>query len=242
MSRLLTCRNVNKLTETQSDKIDNLLKEVADAAQEITPYPHRAGRLLRLARLFLAEHPELLGCDQRSIRAAILRGCQLGLEIGGPSHQAALVAYKRREAGLQPECQLIIEYRGRMELCHRSGILEGFTAEAVYKGDYFEATLGTEPKLEHSPALHSRGELVAAYAVAQFATGGRLFVVVDQETAARAMADSPGSKKANSLWKTRPAAMWCKTALLRLCNRIRQTAVDNRLPGAGPAPEVEGVA
>jgi recombination protein RecT len=127
-----------------------------------------------------------------------------------------------------------------MELCHRGGLLEGFVAEAVCAGDHFEVQQGTDPRLVHRPALQERGELVAAYAVAQFTTGGRLFVVIDRGTAARAMADSPGSSKSSSLWKTRPAAMWCKTALLRLCNRIRQTAIDHRRPGAAPLPEVEG--
>jgi recombination protein RecT len=227
---------------TAAEKIDRLMAGLADAAEEITPPPHQAGRLLRLARMYLAEHPELLGCDRRSLRAAVLRGCQLGLEIGGPSHQAALVAYKRREEGEAPDCQLLIEYRGRMELCHRGGLLEGFTAGAVYEGDHIEFEYGTTPYLTHSPALHSRGALIGAYAVAQFSTGGRLFVVIDQEAAAAAMADSPGSNKPSSLWKKRPAEMWTKTALLRLCNRIRQTAVDHRRPGAGPAPEVEGPA
>lgn len=229
------------MPETAADKIDKLMTDITAAAEEITPPPHQAGRLLRLARMYLAEHPELLGCNQRTLLAAILRGCQLGLEIGGPSHQASLAPYKSRERGAAPTCELLVEYRGKMELSHRSGILEGFIAEAVYEGDYFEATLGTDPKLEHNPALNNRGGLVAAYAVAQFTTGGRLFVVIDQETAARAMADSPGSGKSSSLWRKRPAAMWTKTALLRLCNRIRQTAIDHRQPGAAPVSEVEGV-
>jgi phage RecT family recombinase len=190
--------------------------------------------------MYLAEHPELMACEERSIKSAILRGCQLGLEIGGLSHQAALASYKSGDQGAPRNCQLLIEYRGRMELCHRGGLLEGFTAEAVYSGDHFEVQHGTAPQLHHCPTLDQRGELVAAYAIAQFSTGGRLFVVIDQEAAARAMADSPGGNKATSLWKTRPAAMWVKTALLRLCNRIRQTALDHRRPGAVPLPEVEG--
>lgn len=230
------------MTHRAVDKIGAIISDVAEAAEEITPPPHAAGRLLRLARMFLAERPELLECEGRSLRASILRACQLGLEIGGPSHQAALVAYRSRDRKAPPTCELLIEYRGRMELCHRSGILEGFTAEAVYQGDHFEVQQGTDPQLLHQPALHSRGDLIAAYAMAQFTTGGRLFVVIDQDAAARSMADSPGSDKPGSLWKKRPAAMWTKTALLRLCNRIRQTALDQRKPGAAPAPEIDGVA
>ena len=76
----------------------------------------------------LRKTPKLLECDAASLMGSIGQVAQLGLEVGGLLGHAYLIPYGR-------ECQLVIGYKGLMELARRSGQIKSIEARAVFEGD-----------------------------------------------------------------------------------------------------------
>lgn len=167
-----------------------------------------ADRMARIATTEVRRVPKLLKCDAKSLFGAVIQASQLGLEPGGGLGHAYLVPYGN-------ECQLIIGYRGMIDLARRSGQMVSLTGEAVYAKDRFEYELGLEPKLKHVPSTdEDRGALVYAYAIAHLVGGGVQFVVLPRSQVdgirKRSKASSSGP------WVTDYDAMAIKTAIRRL--------------------------
>jgi recombinational DNA repair protein RecT len=120
-----------------------------------------------------------------------------------------------------------------MALVYRTGRVFAIEARPVYADDVFDYEFGLRPKLYHKRATGAnRGALVHAYAIARFGGQNTCFEVITRHEAEQARKDSPGANKATSLWKTRPAAMWTKTAIKKLANNLPRDAVE----GPAPAP------
>jgi recombination protein RecT len=202
--------------------MQGLLREVA----AILPQGIDKQRFATLTALYLDGNPDLLRCDEKSLRNSILQAAAMGLEIGSPLNHASLLPFKKRGVGL-PTVQLIIEYRGYISLCYRSGKMLALSARAVFEKDSFDFRYGSECHLHHKPARGNKGSLSAAYAIAYLYGNQIDFEVIDSETAAQARMDSPGSNHPDSLWNKRPAAMWIKTAIRRLSNRLPQSGEDH---------------
>jgi len=84
-----------------------------------------------------------------------------GLEPDG--RRAHLIPYK-------DQCTLIIDWKGLAELAMRSGIIAKLHADVVCENDEFEFNLG-EVKSHKIDFRKPRGEMYAAYALAQTKTG-----------------------------------------------------------------------
>lgn len=194
---------------------DSTKKELARALPKVLP----ADRFVRTLITTLNRMPELAECDQKSVMAGIVTAAQLGLEIDPTLGRAYLIPYNDRSKG--KIAQLIIGYRGFVELAYRSGMLASLQAEVVYEGDEFDFELGLEPKLRHVPQIgEQRGALRFAYAVAKLANGGVVFRVLGPADIKKAKASSRAASSSYSPWTTHPDEMWRKTAIRALAKML----------------------
>lgn len=179
----------------------------------------------RFSRLLLTAgntNPDLFTCDPMSFLAAGVAAAQLGLEPNDARGLAYLVPFKDKRRG--KIVQLIIGYRGMMDLARRSGMVSSIRAVPVFEGDLFTYQLGLEPTLEHVPGDHDEDPkaLTHVYAVAKI-NGDPQFVVLTRRQIDKTKASSQGAGSTYSPWNTHYVEMACKTAIRRLCKWLPQT-------------------
>lgn len=170
----------------------------------------------RFARILITEckaNSGLMRADHFSLAAAVMRAAQVGLEPGPLGH-CYLLPFRDRASG-KTLVQLIIGYKGIIDLARRSGQVESIYAEVVYDGDDFDYELGLNRDLRHKRRPGSnRDHVTHAYAVARYKDGGFDFVVLDElDIAARR---KRSMAKDNGPWVTDYAAMCRKSAVRAL--------------------------
>jgi recombination protein RecT len=124
-------------------------------------------RFTRVALTTLTRTPKLAQCDQASFFRCLFDLAQWGLEPDG--RRAHLIPFENRKRGVT-ECQLIIDYKGLVELVYRSGVVSSIHADVVRRGDVFVYNLGEIS--QHVPWFlrvddgkpKAAGEVYAAYA------------------------------------------------------------------------------
>lgn len=171
----------------------------------------------RLSRIALSEcrrMPLLLECDPRTLFGAVISCAQLGLEPGSERGLAYILPYRNNKTKTV-DVNLIIGYKGFVEMGWRSGMIKSIDANPVYENDLFEYQLGTDSFIRHVPALRDRGELIAAYCAINTTNGGSFFKIIGPDEAAKARAKSQGGNSDYSPWKTSEPEMWTKTAIRR---------------------------
>jgi recombination protein RecT len=199
-------------TNAKADNLIALLTKMKPQLQTALPRHLSADRMLRIATTSIRRTPKLLACNQQSLLGAIMQSAQLGLECDGVLGHAYLVPFKE-------EVQLIVGYKGLIDLARRSGQLSTIYARVVYAKDQFEYAYGLSERLEHIPSGEEEpGDIVAVYAVARLKDGGTQFEVMTAgevgKIRARSMAKDSGP------WVTDPAEMHKKTVLRRLCKML----------------------
>lgn len=214
-------------TNKKADDIRALLEKAKPQIALALPRHLSADRMLRIAMTSIRRTPKLLACNQQSLLGAVMQAAQLGLECDGVLGHAYLVPFK-------DEVQLIVGYKGLVDLARRSGQLSTIFARVVYAKDQFEYAYGLSERLEHIPSGEAEpGEVVAVYAVARLKDGGTQFEVMSRgevdkiRERSRAKDDGP--------WITDFAEMAKKTVLRRLCKMLpasvelaRAVALDER--------------
>ena len=101
-----------------------------------------ADRMTRLILTAFSQNPKLFECNENSVYASIITASQLGLEVG-VGGQGYLVPYAGR-------CQFVPGWRGLVNLVNRSKDAAVWTG-AVFQGDRFDYSLGSNPSIEHKP-------------------------------------------------------------------------------------------
>lgn len=124
-------------------------------------------RFVRVAVTAMNKTPKLRDCDPSSFCLALLTLSQLGLEPDG--RNAHLIPFENRKKGIV-ECQLIIDYKGLVELVMRSGLVSNIHADAICENDVFEYDCG-EIKAHKIDFRKPRGAAYAFYARATFKDG-----------------------------------------------------------------------
>ena len=189
---------------------DNFKQQVAMALpKHLTPE-----RFMRTAITATMRTPKLLECTQESFFMALLSLSQYGLEPDG--RRAHLIPFKKNSKDAKGnwtscmEVQLIIDYKGLVELVRRSGDVSYIHADMVYSNDQFEFEYGTAARLVHKPAMTNRGERVCAYSFVRLKDGTEDFSVfsLDRVNAIRERSKS----KDDGPWKTDFDEMAKKTA------------------------------
>jgi recombination protein RecT len=161
-------------------------------------------RFCRIAITALTRTPKLADCTQESLMKCLLDLSAFGLEPDG--RRAHLIPYK-------DQCTLVIDWKGLAELAMRSGIIAKLHADIVCENDVFSYNLGEITRHEID-FRKPRGDMYAAYALAQTKTG-EVFVAVlskDEIDAVRKRSRSGSSGP----WVTDYAEMAKKTAFRRL--------------------------
>jgi recombination protein RecT len=184
-----------------------------------------AERMARIATTEMRKVPKLGQCDPMSFLGAVIQCAQLGLEPGNALGHAYILPFDKREKvgnqwkTVRTEAQVIIGYRGMIDLARRSGQIISIDARAVYEGDKFDCRLGLEPHIDHvpdwqNPSRADASKLRFVYAVAKLKDGGLQFDVMSR---AEVEGIRARSKAADSgPWVTDFAAMALKTVVRRL--------------------------
>ncbi len=143
---------------TQPTLKDMLAKPSALAAiSKALPKHMNADRMMRLALTAYGQSEQLRKCSVNSIWSSLLTASQLGLEPG-VNGQGYLIPYKTT-------CTFVPGWKGINDLANRSGRSSTWTG-AVFEGDHFEYSLGTNPHIDHKPADESDpSKLLYTYAV-----------------------------------------------------------------------------
>src|SRR5207248_657462 len=102
-------------------------------------------RFIRVALTALTRTPKLMQCDQGSFFQCLLSLSQLGLEPDG--RNAHLIPFENRKRNVT-ECQLIVDYKGLVDLAMRSGKIAYNHADKVCQNDVFEYDRGEIKKHE----------------------------------------------------------------------------------------------
>lgn len=174
-----------------------------------------ADRMTRIALTEMRKVPGLAQCNVESFMGAVMQCAQLGLEPGSALGHAYLLPFgngKARDG--KANCQLIIGYRGMIDLARRSDQIISISARSVHEKDRFSYEYGLEEVLSHKPAEGERGNLTYVYAVAKLKGGGVQFEVMSR-------ADIEAVKKqskagTNGPWVTHFDEMAKKTVIRRL--------------------------
>lgn len=204
------------------EALRSLLDANRGAVGASLPTGYSQDRFVRLLLTAANTNPDLFNCDPRSFLAAGVAAAQLGLEPNDARGLAYLVPFKDRRRG--KVVNLIIGYRGMLDLARRSGMVSSINAFPVFEGDIFTYELGLEPSLHHVPGDHDEdpAKLTHVYAVAKV-QGDPQFVVLTRRQIDKTRASSQGAKSDFSPWNTHYVEMALKTALRRLCKWLPQT-------------------
>lgn len=183
-------------------------------------------RLMRVTATAIRTTPKLQECDPISFLGALMQCAALGLEPNTVMGHAYLIPFKNSKKGIT-EVQLIVGYRGLIDLARRSGHISSISAHIHYDDDvewvYQE---GSDPKLVHVPG-DQEGKPLHAYAVAQFRDGGFAQIVLPWKQVLKIRDGSQGwqtavrfGKTKDSPWHTHEAAMAKKTAIRALAKYL----------------------
>jgi recombination protein RecT len=193
-------------------------KSFQDQLAMVIPKHCDAERMARIAIMAMNRTPKLKECDQASFFKCLLDLSMWGLEPDG--RRAHLIPFNNSRAGTV-ECQLIIDYKGLVELCMRSGDIASIHADCVCENDSFKVNLGKV--VEHSIDYRKpRGAVYAFWAVVEFKDGGQKFEVMTKDEVdairQRSRAGSSGP------WVTDYNEMGKKTVFRRLTKWIPLSA------------------
>jgi len=214
------------------EKIAYLLESRKDDIAKMMPKHLTADRLLKVAQVACSTMPALLECETASLVSAIGTCAQLGLEPNTILGHASLVPFNAKRKTPTGEkwvkaVQVIIGYKGLIDLARRSGQIVSIAAHEVCANDHFDLVYGLEEKLEHKPSLGERGELLGFYAVAHLKGGGHAFEWMSVPQVIAIRDESQGwqtavkfKATANSPWHKHFPEMGRKTVIRRLAKYL----------------------
>lgn len=179
------------------------------------PKHMNADLMIRVALTAASREPKLLLCTPASLIGCVIECSQLGVTPDGILGQAYLIPFKVKQV---LTCQLIIGYRGLVDLAFRSGRVKQLYAEAVYKTDEFGVVKGLNANLTHVPnpkaPQKTKKDITHFYAVIHYTNGGYAFEVMTVKDVNLVRSRSAG--KSNKVWDDYYEEMGKKTVLRKL--------------------------
>lgn len=169
-------------------------------------------RFCRIAITALTRTPKLAECTQESLMKCLLDLSAFGLEPDG--RRAHLIPYGK-------DCTLVIDWKGLAELAMRSGIIAKLHADIVCENDAFAFNLGEITRHEID-FRKPRGEMYAAYALAQTKTGEVFAAVLSKDEIDNVRKRSKSGS--SGPWSTDYNEMAKKTAFRRLAKWLPLSA------------------
>lgn len=143
------------------------------------PKGMEAQQLVRDALHLMRTTKHLAECTAESVLGALMTFAQLGLRPGVLGHGWPIPFKTRKLIGGRwtdvYQAQVVIGYKGYVELGHRSPQVGKIGGRAVHARDEFDIEYGLDEKLIHRPAKGDRGEVAGYYAVIKLVHGDPLF-------------------------------------------------------------------
>lgn len=208
-------------------------QQMVDRFKMIVPKHLSPERMLRVMALAVHKTPKLAECDPMTLLGAMMVCGSLGMEPNTPLGHCYLIPFeKRKKVGGQwvtdrIDIQLIIGYKGYIDLARRSGTLVSIHADVVYEGDEFSFEYGSNMHLRHVPRGAREGRKpLWAYAHAKL-KDGEAFEVLPYEQVLSVRDGSQGYAQAlrqgkdsnayrTSPWVAHEHEMSAKTMVRRL--------------------------
>lgn len=182
-------------------------------------------RMMRVVANAIRTTPKLGECEPMSFLGALMQCAALGLEPNTILGHVYLIPFNNKRKGIV-EVQLVVGYKGLIDLARRSGHITSLSANIHYSDDeLWEYEEGTEARLRHRPGP-LEGEKLHAYAIAQFKDGGHAYVVLPWSHVMRIRDGSQGYQTAVRLgrkdnpWMTYEDEMAKKTAIRALAKYL----------------------
>lgn len=150
---------------TIRDRLES--NEFKSAVAKALPRHLTPDRFIRVACTAIMRQPKLAQCDQTSFFNALLTLSQLGIEPDG--RRAHLIPFNNSKRGVI-EVQLIIDYKGLVELIMRSGVVSNLHADIVCENDIFGYDMG-QIKMHRVNFKEPRGKPYAVYCICRFKDG-----------------------------------------------------------------------
>jgi len=169
-------------------------------------------RFLRVAMTTITKNEKLMQCDRNSFMSALIDCAQLGIEPDG--RRAHLIPYGKT-------CQLIIDYKGLVDLIMRTGKVSLIHADKVCENDEFEYNAGKiiAHKIDFKK---ERGKAYIYYAYAEMKDGSTKSEIMTLDDI---RAIQKRSKSGNSgPWVTDFEEMAKKTVFRRLSKWLPMSA------------------
>lgn len=220
MSEIATTESTEIERRPQGKTLKDQIRSMEAQFALAMPKGAEAAQLVRDALTCLQQTPKLADCSPQTVLGALMTCAQLGLRPGvsGLGHAWVLPYWDAKSR--TNVAQLIIGYKGYVDLAYRSGQIATVIGRTVYENDTFDVEYGLDEHLIHKPAMKGeRGAPAAHYAILKLANGGRSFwVMTEDEMQAWKRKYAPKNKSGNIVgpWVSDYEAMARKTCLLRL--------------------------
>ena len=220
----MTKKDNDKHLPMKFESVGEYLAKNQNYIKNALPKHLDAKRMIQVALTSVARNPALLNCDIKSLLGAVIESSQIGLYPDSVLGHAALVPFKGK-------VQLIIGYKGFIELARRSQQAIIHVPQVVYENDIFDYRQGTDSYVHHKPCSSDRGRRIGAYAVAEIFAGAHSRTIFEflRAEEIEELRDGILKTKKNpqdSPWVASEDEMWRKTPLRRLAKFIPQSPED----------------
>lgn len=210
-----------------------MLDEARPEIEKLLPPAVSAERVIRIVRTEFLRNDKIRKCTAESILFAVLKACELNLEVGGGLKHGYFIPYGTT-------CEFQPSYLGLLELARRSGAFRSIEARLVHESDVFQVAYTPEPEIDHRPFLDGdAGKPTHVYAFARLINGALACEVMTWAEVEKVRALSRQSEA----WAKWPGEMAKKAVLKRFlkrqpCSIEMATAIelDNREYRATEAP------
>lgn len=202
------------------------------------------GDRYRRILLSMAKTKNMQTVIPESFASSLIRVAQIGLDPEPIMGHIYLVPFKLRTGRGEPEkseLQIIVGYKGYLELARRTGQLKDAWADVVRSGDRINWIEGRERTFEvyPDPMLDVKtSPLLLSYALCNFTNGGygqkvlRRSEVLERKMRSGAVkaaiyinsTKGPNDNKMQTPWDTDEAAMWSKSAVRAMVPQLPQSA------------------
>lgn len=165
----LAPRPQSEIEKSAQQRLIDVLGRYKKSIDAVLPKMMSPQRFAWLAIQAIRTNPNIAACSPSSFLNSVILATQMGIEIRRDS--AYLVPYGK-------DCQLLIDYKAKLDLARRSGKVKGIQAVTVREKDAFSWKYGAHGvEFSHDPFKDGikdpdeRGPIVAVYAFAHVESG-----------------------------------------------------------------------
>lgn len=196
-------------TKQKGEKLATQLSFYQKDLLAVLPKHVSLDRLKQVFVLTCKQNPKLLECDPASLIKAVFTCASIGLEPDPFLGQVYILPYKTT-------AQVIIGYKGLIRLIRNSGEIASVSCQAIHANDNYSYNLGTDPYMNHQPAIGDRGEIILFYCAAKFKDGSVHLEIMNTAEVKAVMSQSSAVKGGRETpWNTHFEEMGKKTVCRR---------------------------